>query len=148
MVHGGHRAGGAGGFGGCRHCRVGHVAVSRAPELCQGGLAHPGQSHVGVGDDDAAGGQGRRAFGGGAGGKAEGLRIVKIGGGVDDPADHRLLLGRDGDAPRRQLLRDDGKAGPLDVAGQMMLNSAQNSTPLRAVTPFSYGWRQQRISVE
>ena len=62
--------------------------------------------------------------------------MVEVGGGVDDPADHRLVFGLEDDAAFGQLLRDDGQAGPLDVAGQGVL-SAQNSTPLRAATPFS-----------
>ena len=56
-----------------------------------------------------------------AGGEVEIPRIVEVGGGVDDPLDHSGSLGRRGQALRFQLCRDDGKACPLNVGGQMML---------------------------
>ena len=120
-VHGGHCPGGSG--LGCdpRHLRVRHVAEGTAAQPGKGRLGNARKRHVGVGDDRGPGPQGGHTCRHSPRREAQIFRIVKVGGGVDDPLDHSGSLGRRGQALRFQLCRDDGKACPLNVGGQMML---------------------------
>ena len=141
LVHGGDRAGGARLFGRCGHRGVRHKAECLPAQLGQARLGDACQGHVGIGDDGCPGVHSSNTGSYRAGGKVQGLRIVKIRRGVDDPLDHRGVLRRDVQPALGQFTRDNFHAGAFNIGRQVVLRhhwsfplSAGCAKPMAAYT--------------
>ena len=135
-MHGGHGAGGAGLLGGSGHGRVGHKAKGLPVQLGKARLGDARQRHVGVGDDGRARVHGLCPGGNGPGGELQVLRVVKIGGRMDDPLDDGGVLGQDRQPALGKFLGDDAHARALDIGRQVMLRGHRRSS-LGAASPMA-----------
>ena len=133
-AYGGAGGGAAIGFG--RHGGIGHIAHGLRPQLCQAGLAQPGQRHVGIGHDGCALLQRRHTGLHRTGRERQIIGIVKIRAGVYGAQHHGAVFGRDLYALLCQLGGNDLHACPLNARRGRMFQF-QYSTPSLAAMPFS-----------